>query len=307
VSLRHRREVIDCPLAKLLRRGLKDRILSLCTLGASRSISKLNVLLIFGENLRLLCAERGSQAQVARDLGLSKVQLQRYLRSESFPKPNLMKRVCAYFQTDARMLIEPLAELRRGNDAERDKQTDMAEALQQAFCYVGISPRVFDANDAISDGDYLFWRNSMSQTGKIARSVVRLKTIGKSRVVRGFDPIASLGPSVSVWPGKVREYRGILMRQTTGFSTLLFHGPPTWALSHIYLAPLPLILGPEAYYGFTTLGREEFPQRARMGRVIWQKLQPGFRPLMHATRNAALLDPCEVSEEIRSIIMAPLA
>ena len=68
----------------------------------------MNVLPIFGENLHDLCRIAGSSAAVARELGVNRVQFNRFLKSEAFPKPNLLQKICDRFGVDARILTERL-------------------------------------------------------------------------------------------------------------------------------------------------------------------------------------------------------
>ena len=60
---------------------------------------------IFGRNLRELCKRIGTIAEVADHLGVNRVQMNRILNGESFPKPGLMKRVCDHFSVNARILF----------------------------------------------------------------------------------------------------------------------------------------------------------------------------------------------------------
>jgi len=71
--------------------------------------------LIFGKNLRQLCRRVGTIAEVADSLEINRVQMNRILNGESFPKPGMLKRICEYFNTDARILLQPLDELEEGS------------------------------------------------------------------------------------------------------------------------------------------------------------------------------------------------
>ena len=66
---------------------------------------------IFGRNLRELCKRTGTIAEVADHLGVNRVQMNRILNGERFPKPGLMKRFYNHFSVNARILLEPLAKL----------------------------------------------------------------------------------------------------------------------------------------------------------------------------------------------------
>ena len=75
------------------------------------SDQEISVHQIFGRNLRELCKRTGTNAEVADHQGVNRVQMNRILNGESFPKPGLMKRICDHFSVNERILLEPLAEL----------------------------------------------------------------------------------------------------------------------------------------------------------------------------------------------------
>jgi len=79
------------------------------------SDQEISVHQIFGRNLRELCKRTGTIAEVADHLGVNRVQMNRILNGESFPKRGLMKRICDHFSVNARILLEPLAELEAKN------------------------------------------------------------------------------------------------------------------------------------------------------------------------------------------------
>ena len=83
------------------------------------SDQEISVHQIFGRNLRELCKRTGTIAEVADHLGVNRVQMNRILNGESFPKSGLMKRICDHFSVNARILLEPLAEL----EAEKPDQS----------------------------------------------------------------------------------------------------------------------------------------------------------------------------------------
>lgn len=67
---------------------------------------------ILGRNLRVLLDRRGEAVAAAcREMGVNRTQFNRYLGMESWPRPDVLKRICDHFETDARILHEPLAEL----------------------------------------------------------------------------------------------------------------------------------------------------------------------------------------------------
>src|SRR6056297_2884283 len=68
---------------------------------------------ILGKNLRDLIEEKGiSVAGLCRQLGINRTQFNRYLSGESFPRPDILARICNYFEVDARILLEPVGRIR---------------------------------------------------------------------------------------------------------------------------------------------------------------------------------------------------
>ncbi|MDG1430229.1 MAG: helix-turn-helix transcriptional regulator, partial [Paracoccaceae bacterium] len=51
----------------------------------------------FSKNLRFLCAESGSIAQVCRDIGINRQQFNRYLNGSGMPSAHNLRRIARYF------------------------------------------------------------------------------------------------------------------------------------------------------------------------------------------------------------------
>lgn len=63
---------------------------------------------MFGANLRRLADRYPSVSQMCRQLGINRTQFNRYLLGESFPRPDVLDRMCRFFDVDARILLMPL-------------------------------------------------------------------------------------------------------------------------------------------------------------------------------------------------------
>ena len=262
------------------------------------------VLGVFAANLRRLCSSRGiSLAQAARDLDLGKVQFQRFLRAESFPKPNLLHRICVYFATDARILTEawPFADAA----ARAPSEAEPLRGLLQAARYTGVSPAYFDHDPGLPDGHYTFFRLSMSLSGHIARSVVQIKTLKQCRILRAYDvPV----PPPPGWPPRNlrdREFRGIVFRQAVGTTILLVH-ETSQALSSIYLQPQTSHFADTRYYGVTNYGRMSQPEVTNTTRVVWIAVPPRMSLILRAHRARGLYKPDAVPQDIADFLLHPL-
>lgn len=262
------------------------------------------VLGVFAANLRRLCSSRGvSLAQAARDLDLGKVQFQRFLRAESFPKPNLLHRICLYFGTDARILTEhwPFAAPLTSSASD----TAPLSGLLQAAQYAGLSPAYFDSDPGLPDGHYTFFRRSMSLSGHIARSVVQIKSLEHCRILRAYD--VPLAPSPG-WPPRSlqdREFRGIVFRQAVGTTIILVH-KASQALSSIYLQPQTSYFSDIRYYGVTNYGRMSQPEVTNTTRVVWIAVPPRLSLILRAHRARGLYKPEEVPQDIADFLGHPL-
>ena len=75
---------------------------------------------VFGQNLRHLSKEHSSIASLCRKLGINRTQFNRYLTGESFPRPDVLHKICRFFGVDARILLEPVATIKNPNESLLD-------------------------------------------------------------------------------------------------------------------------------------------------------------------------------------------
>ena len=66
---------------------------------------------MFSKNLKTLTSKCASISQLSRDLNINRTQFNRYLAGESFPRPDILHKICSYFNVDARILLTPLSAL----------------------------------------------------------------------------------------------------------------------------------------------------------------------------------------------------
>lgn len=246
----------------------------------------MSVLDAFGQNLRNLTALRGSQTSVANDLDIGRVQFQRYLRSESFPKPNLLKRICEYFGVDARILTDVLtSEQLHMIEMGRHGTVVMsptAGPITEAINYCIPDQNYFPADTELPDGIYQVWRGSLSRNGQAYRMLIRIHTVSGARVVRGYDH-AHIFRLRTRSSGRIREIRGMLLRQKIGFATLYFHSDPSRVVSMDYLEPIDFGYTPAAT-GISTIARSAVQDARRTVRILIFRLDDNFKEILAAGR-----------------------
>ena len=172
--------------------------------------------LIFGQNLRILCKERGTLAKSADDLGISRVQMNRILNGESFPKPGLLKRVCEVFDVDSRILLEPIRKL-------RDEQASQPDTWHLAtICdfesFGGNSFWGEGSQDSLPDGIHLMSRANDTERDLFSTGLVRVKTLNGQRFIRGFQPPGAGLERSNVTPIYSREFRALGLNAQNGLS-----------------------------------------------------------------------------------------
>lgn len=260
---------------------------------------------VFGKNLRLLSSQRQSLARVAEDLGISRVQFQRYLRGESFPKPNLLRRICIYFDVDARIMLDPLtdrlmADMRTARHVEKERlDTQMWQiGLQHALPDYDY----FGAANTLSNGLHGIWRHSFLRPGMIVRTLVQVSEHQGVKLLRGYDA-PQLYPKGT--PIRLREYRGLTLRMPNGYALLFFHAHPQASMSVAYIgADIPLNL-PDHWYGFAAIARSEVAGVGRASRLVMRKMPTRTSDLLRMAHEPAFLLPSEVPLDIREYLSRP--
>ena len=263
---------------------------------------------VFGRNLRQLCALRPSIAHVARELGLGKVQFHRLLNAESFPKPNELKRICEYFGVDARIVTDPLepAQMKSLSSGQRlgEAFSQAGKGLHPAFSYA--YPDFQDYTDApdFPDGFYQIWRHSLSQPGKVVLILIHVRTVGGAKVVRGLEP-RSKDSFGFVLPTKSREYRGLILRQMTGYTILYFHRGHEGMVTTVFLEPFES-MGNKFFVGINVLCRSVHPMLRRLARTAYCPVPNKLSAVLKAARQQKLWEIKDLPPLIRATLDLPL-
>lgn len=255
-----------------------------------------DVLSVFGANLRILSNERGTIASVARDLDISRVQFNRFLKGESFPKPNQLQKICKYFDVDARILTEPLADLRTPNVWDAP--------YYQALKFVQVEQYSAPSQEKIADGLYGIWRKSMALKDKVTFSIVQFKTVNGARVARGYDPRGLYGGTGKL-NSRMREFRGVMHDQSEGLTIVFRHAPPASWVSMSFLAE-NRASNDGSYTGFMAIARPDYAGSRRVSRTHWAPIEPTCSAILAAGRMKSWWDPIEVPWDVRQTIERPI-
>ncbi|QUJ77967.1 helix-turn-helix transcriptional regulator [Sulfitobacter albidus] len=232
---------------------------------------------MFGANLRSLSAPFGSVSKLSRELGINRTQLNRYLSGESFPRPDVLARICSFFDVDARVLLEPIDSLPRTKDAGEDPF--VADFLGAGERHI---PQAH-----LPDGFYRVLRRSFSREDRFHSVLVRICRVGARTYLRGFAPISALPRDAMVRSTSAREFRGRVMSQGDGLSIMMTGQNGTDAVFN-YLRKMPSHRN-NLWLGYAVRSVPEHAAGERVTRTLYEYLGNRISDGLTAGRRAGPL------------------
>lgn len=166
---------------------------------------------MFGANLRTLAQAYPSISELSRQLGINRTQFNRYLAGESFPRPDVLARICDFFDVDARVLLEPVADI--------DARTDVlsGDALGE---FLGAG--TYDIPEAaFPSGYYRFSRRSFLDPEQFVVGLVRVRRSNGAALIKGLEARAAMLAQGLPPTRDAREFRGVVMQQEEGILALV--------------------------------------------------------------------------------------
>lgn len=166
---------------------------------------------MFGANLRLLAKQYRSVSDLSRQLGINRTQFNRYLSGESFPRPDVLDRICDFFGVDARILLEPAEKIGGQNDV-----------LTDPYLIDFVGARVHDIPQRdFPNGFYQFSRRSFIDESRFVTGLVYVFRKGGHTFVRGYENRKSMKHQGLPFDSQTREYRGYLTAHEDGIAAIM--------------------------------------------------------------------------------------
>ncbi|MDU8926454.1 helix-turn-helix transcriptional regulator [Alisedimentitalea sp. MJ-SS2] len=167
---------------------------------------------IFGANLRQLSGQYPSIAGLCRKLGINRTQYNRYLSGESFPRPDVLHRICLFFDVDARILLEPV-------EAIELRQTDLLShpAVSEFLGHGSIEV----TEEEFPSGFYRFSRPSFVNDQMFVVGLVYVFRRDGFCFIRGYEPKEAMRQQGLKTDARSREFRGVVLRQEQGVAALV--------------------------------------------------------------------------------------
>lgn len=239
----------------------------------SQDMSPAQLRKMFGDNLRILANTFPSVSQLCRELGINRTQFNRYLSGESFPRPDVLHRICTFFDVDSRILLEPIENL----------QPDRGVLNHPLIAdYIGAGVNAIP-QDVFPDGFYRFSRPSFTETDLIITGLVYVFRRDEHTFIRGYEPRDAMRHQGLPTDSPTREFRGVILPQEDGIAALVSHRH-TMATSFNYLSRVASFQN-HFWTGYATRTVRETVTGRRAARLVYEYLGTFGPEVLQAARS----------------------
>lgn len=234
---------------------------------------------MLGANLRMLSRQSASISALCRELGINRTQYNRYLAGESFPRPDVLHRICSFFGVDARILLEPV-----------EKITPVGGGLLQheavaAFLGETVAPL---SEKEFPSGFFRFVRRSFLDETRFVQGLIYVFRRDGHAFLRGFEAKEAMRNQGLDSRPAAREFRGALLRQEEGVAALVSR-LGTATASFNFLAHVPSFDN-NYWVGYVTRPVRENIAGRRIERQVYEHLGQDTGKILTAARAAGFCD-----------------
>lgn len=228
-----------------------------------------------GANLRALVKSTDSVSALCRDLGINRTQFNRYLSGESFPRPDVLFRICQYFNVDARIILEPLSEIGFGSKSLLN-HPEINDFLSGGVAQ--LQETIFPA------GFYRFVSRSFLDETQFVQGLVYVYRKDGATFLRGFEAKEAVAQQGLSGSPKSREFRGLLMAQEGGIAGLVSRRNAL-TTSFNFLAQVPSFQN-NYWVGYTVRTVRESTAGSRVARLVYEYLGRDGAKVRRAARQS---------------------
>jgi transcriptional regulator with XRE-family HTH domain len=246
---------------------------------------------MLGANLRQLSRKAASISALCRDLGINRTQYNRYLAGESFPRPDVLHRICTYFNVDARILLEPVDQIERA---------DNSVLLNPAIAdYLGGASRPVPEEN-FPNGFYRFTRRSFVDEHAYVQGVILVFRNQGGTFLKGFEAKDAMRAQGLPVDPATREFRGTVIPQEDGVAALVSRRGAT-TTSFNYLARIPTFEN-NYWAGYVTRTVRENVAGRRVERLVYEHLGESLVRALPAARSAGFCTSSELVPYHRTLL-----
>lgn len=167
---------------------------------------------MFGTNLRHLAQNYPSVSELSRRLGINRTQFNRYMSGESFPRPDILDRICTFFDVDARILLEPVETI--GHQGQILNGPFLTDFLGHGIRQVGEA--------TFPTGFYRFTRRSFVDSDKFVIGLVYVFRAGSTATyIKGYEARDAMRFQGLQDSARMREFRGVITSHEDGVAFII--------------------------------------------------------------------------------------
>ncbi|WP_417257540.1 hypothetical protein [Celeribacter sp.] len=248
---------------------------------------------VFGANLRELSKSAPSIAQLCRDLRINRTQYNRYLSGEAFPRPDVLHQICTFFKVDARILLEPLADISNGDVTYTGGGSRIRAAIEEA----GIAQ--VDAKKLVP-GAYVMMRRSATDPEYLVVSLVSVRQEPDGSMQMFGVLTRTLAERVGL-PTSIRERRmnGVFFQHPGGFSFLaIVRNMPIWDMGFLENA---FMGNPNLFYGYSIVTQRFVAGGRLIEPVAFKRVGSTMRDMMAVRHVIGYTHISKMSQPVQQI------
>lgn len=233
---------------------------------------------MFGANLRVLSRRYPSISELSRQLGINRTQFNRYLSGESFPRPDVLDRICDFFDVDARILLDPV-----------DTLVARGALLNGPFLaeYSGYGTHDIP-QDLFPDGFYRFSRLSFTNASLFVIGIVHIRRENGHTFIRGFEAREAMRQQGQADDIEAREFRGYVTRQEDGIAMIVSRRK-AMTCSFNYLSRVASFEN-NYWVGYVARTVRESTTSTRVTRMVYEHLGTDLSVVLPAARQSGFCD-----------------
>lgn len=245
---------------------------------------------MFGTNLRKLAQLYPSVSELSRQLGINRTQFNRYMSGESFPRPDVLDRICSFFDVDARILLEPV-----------DTIGSQGQILNSPFLtdFLGHGVRQL-SEPFFPSGFYRFTRRSFISNGQFIVGLVQVFR-GQDGItfVKGFEAREAMRFQGLSESPRSREFRGLVSAHEDGVAFMISRRR-AMTYSFNYLARIGSMEN-NFWLGYVARTVRD-GSGERVTRMVYEHLGREFGPALAAARSSGFAEEADLMPYHRHLL-----
>ena len=259
---------------------------------AGQDRSPADIRAVFSQNLKELMGASPNVSALCRELSLNRTQFNRYLAGESFPRPDILQKICIHFGLDARILLQPLSELK--NDPSN------AQAFYGLHEFLNMRPGNVPEH-LFPSGFYVFSRHSFIYPDTFIQGIAHVYRKDGMTYITGREPISEMRKQSLPIDKYAREFRGMVLAMDTGLGMLVSRRRFMTG-SFNFVAPVPSFEN-NYWQGYAVRTSREFTTTSRASRMVYQYLGQFSDQVLATSRKSGLSSVDELPSYHKALLL----